>query len=83
MVIPNGMGASGVVPPGITPHQVLPVTVDGIQWNRCIVPVLGSNIFVRSNLATWSLPPNQIIDLLGRAIGGSFESNGYGPYSIG
>ena len=83
VIIPNGRGASGVVPPGIAPNGVLPVTVDGVQWNRCVVPVLESDTFIRSNLATWSLPPNEIIDLLGRAIGGSFESNGYGPYSIG
>jgi len=83
VVLPDGIGASGTVRPGIRPYDVLPVSVDGEQWKRCVVPVLRSDALTRDNLATWSLPSDEIITLVGRAIGSSFESGGYGPYTVG
>lgn len=83
VIIPDGVGASGVVPPGVKPSNVLPVPVDGGQWRRCVVPVLESDALKRDNPATWSLPSQEIIILLERAIGSSFQSGGYGPYTVG
>lgn len=83
VVLPDGDGASGTVPPGIKPYAVLPVSVDGEQWRRCIVPVLKSDALSPDNRATWSLPSAEVVELIGRAIGSSFQSGGYGPYSVG
>jgi hypothetical protein len=83
VVLPDGVGAAGTVSPGVIPSQVLPVVVDGEQWRRCVVPVLESDALSRDNLATWSLPPMEVVTLIGRAIGASFEDGGYGPYRVG
>jgi hypothetical protein len=83
VVLPDGEGSSGTVPPGVRPSTVLPVSVEGEQWRRCIVPVLKSDALSRENPATWSLPSLEVLDLVGRAIGASFEVGGYGPYPIG
>lgn len=83
VVLPDGVGASGTVLLGVRPTTVLPVSVDGEQWNRCVVPVLESPFFSRENLATWSNPPLEILSLIQRSLGLSFESGGYGPYTVG
>ena len=83
VVLPDGVGASGTVPLGVRPSSVLPVSVDGEQWNRCVVPVLEAPFFSRENLATWSNPPSEVLILIQRSLGLSFESGGYGPYTVG
>jgi len=83
VVLPDGEGSSGNVPPGVRPCDVLPVSVDGEQWRRCVVPVLRSDSLSRDNLATWSFPSSEVVTLVGRAIGSSFEEGGYGPYPVG
>jgi hypothetical protein len=83
VIIPDGVGSSGSVPLGIRPGAILPVSVDGVQWTRCVVPVLRSDALIPENLATWSLPPLEVITLVNRAIGASFEAGGYGPYVAG
>jgi hypothetical protein len=83
VVLPDGDGSAGVVRSGVRPAEVLPVSVDGEQWNRCVVPVLRSDALTRDNPATWSLPSWEVIVLVGRAIGSSFAVAGYGPYPGG
>lgn len=83
VVLPDGAGSSGTVRPGIRPAEVLPVSVDGGQWGRCVVPVLRSDALSPENPATWSLPSLEVVALVGRALGASFESGGYGPYDGG
>lgn len=83
VVVPDGVGASGTVLLGVRPSTVLPVSVDGEQWHRCVVPVLESPFFSRENLATWSNPPPEVLSLIQRSLGLSFESGGYGPYTVG
>lgn len=83
VVLPDGAGSADAVPPGLRPASVLPVSVEGEQWRRCVVPVLKSDALSPDNLATWSLPSEDVIVLVGRAIGSSFEAGGYGPYPPG
>ena len=59
------------------------MSVDGEQWRRCVVPVLESDALSPENPATWSLPSPEVVALVGRALGSSFESGGYGPYDGG
>ena len=59
------------------------VDVSGTQWSGAVAPVLLSDQFSPLNLATWSLPEDQVVRLLSDAIGLSFESAGYGPYLPG
>lgn len=67
-----------VVSTGVGPYPpVLDVSVSGVQWQRCVVPVLRSDVFVRENLATWSLSESSIIDLLRSALEASFRAAGY------
>lgn len=83
VILPEGVGSASQVAFGILPAKVLPVSVDGQQWKRCVVQVLESNSLVRENLALWSLLPDEVITLIERSIGRSFEAGGYGPYLPG
>lgn len=83
VILPDGPNSSGTVAPGIRAADILPVSVDGEQWHRCVVSVLKSDALSPDNLATWSLPSSEVITLVGRALGSSFEAGGYGPYDGG
>ncbi len=52
----------------------------GAQWNGGVVPVLLQDQFLPTNLATWSLPESQVLQMLSGALGESFRAAGYGPY---
>jgi hypothetical protein len=80
VVIPVGSQATGL---GLLPSSVLPIAVDGEQWRRCVVPVLKLDTLTPENPATWSLPREEIINLIGRALGASFAAAGYGPQAAG
>ena len=80
VVIPVGSQPTGL---GLLPSSVLPVAVDGEQWRRCVVPVLKLDALSPENPATWSLPREEIINLIGRALGVSFAAAGYGPQVAG
>ena len=80
VVIPIGNQATEV---GLLPNSVLPIAVDGEQWRRCVVPVLKLDALTPENPATWSLPREEIINLIGRALGASFAAAGYGPQAAG
>lgn len=61
---------------------VLPVWINGPQWERAIVPVLTAPMWNSTNLIFQSVQTNNLsllVNMLGNALAQSFHDAGYGP----
>jgi hypothetical protein len=65
---------------------VLPVWINGTQWERAIVPVLVDPMWNSTNLifqAVQSNNLNLLVGMIGTALAQSFHDAGYGPLPVG